>query len=69
MAPLAALLPAALPVPGLVSVTIVVYNGERDVVQVIDSALGQNYPACIPRWGCAARTEPQPRVLLPMQQR
>jgi len=40
-----ALLPAAPPVPGLVSVTIVVYNGERDVAQAIDSALGQNYPA------------------------
>jgi glycosyltransferase involved in cell wall biosynthesis len=33
------------PLPGLVSVTIVVYNGERDVGQAIDSALAQNYPA------------------------
>lgn len=31
------------PVPGLVSVTLVVYNGERDVAQAIDSVLAQRY--------------------------
>jgi len=38
-------MPTEPPVPGLVSVTLVVYNGERDVAQAIDSVLGQNYPA------------------------
>lgn len=37
--------PSAAPVPGLVSVTLVVYNGERDVAQAIDSVLAQNYPS------------------------
>jgi glycosyltransferase involved in cell wall biosynthesis len=32
------------PVAGLVSVTIVIYNGAREVAQAIDSVLGQNYP-------------------------